>query len=165
MVMNHPYEAYLDIETTGLSRHYDDITVVGIYLTRNVKHELIQLVGEEVTSANILSVLEKVDKVFTYNGSRFDFPFIECRLGVNLESHLSHCDLMYDCWRKNLRGGFKAVERQLGIPRQLTGIDGFEAVRLWRRYVNDGDRDALVLLLKYNEEDVKNLKILKEKLY
>jgi uncharacterized protein YprB with RNaseH-like and TPR domain len=43
--MKHSYEAYLDIETTGLSCHYDDITVVGIYLTRDVKHELIQLVG------------------------------------------------------------------------------------------------------------------------
>ena len=162
--MKHSYEAYLDIETTGLSRHYDDITVVGIYLTCDVKHELIQLVGEEVTSANVLSVLEKVDKVFTYNGSRFDLPFIEHRLGVSLESLFTHCDLMYDCWRMNLRGGFKAVERQLGIPRRLTSIDGFKAVRLWWKYKNDGDVSALELLLKYNEEDVRNLKVLREKL-
>jgi len=162
--MRYSYEAYLDIETTGLSRHYDDITVVGIYLTRDVKHELIQLVGEEVTSANVLSVLEKVDRVFTYNGSRFDLPFIEHRIGVSLESLFTHCDLMYDCWRRNLRGGFKAVERQLGIPRQLSGIDGFDAVKLWWQYKNHGDRDALALLLKYNEEDVRNLKALREKL-
>ena len=163
--MNHIHDAYLDIETTGLSRHYDDITVIGIYLTHDLEHELIQLVGEEVTSANVLSVLEKVDKVFTYNGSRFDLPFIEHRLGLNLESLFSHCDLMYDCWRRNLRGGFKAVERQLGIPRQLTGIDGYNAVQLWWRYKNHGDRDALSLLLKYNEEDVRNLKALREKLF
>ena len=163
--MKYPYEAYLDIETTGLSRYYDDITVVGIYLARDANHKLIQLVGNDVTASNILAILEKADKIFTYNGSRFDLPFIEYRLGVSLESLFTHCDLMYDCWRKNLRGGFKAVERQLDIPRKLTGIDGFEAVRLWWRYVNDGDRNALALLLKYNEEDVKNLKTLKEKLY
>jgi len=163
--MKHSYEAYLDIETTGLSRYYHDITVVGIYLACDVKHELIQLVGDDVTASNVLAVLDSTDKIFTYNGSRFDLPFIEHRLGVSLESLFTHCDLMYDCWRKNLRGGFKAVERQLDIPRQLAGIDGFEAVRLWRRYVNDGDRNALALLLKYNEEDVKNLKALKEKLY
>jgi uncharacterized protein YprB with RNaseH-like and TPR domain len=71
---------------------------------------------------------------------------------------------MYDCWKRNLRGGFKAVERQLGIPRQLSGIDGFEAVRLWWKYKNDGDHNALALLLKYNEEDVRNLKVLRERL-
>jgi uncharacterized protein YprB with RNaseH-like and TPR domain len=30
--MEQLIDAYLDIETTGLSRFYDDITVIGIYL-------------------------------------------------------------------------------------------------------------------------------------
>ena len=75
-----------------------------------------------------------------------------------------HHDLMYDCWRCNLKGGFKAVEQQLGIPRQLAGISGFDAVLLWRQYVNYDDRSALATLLKYNEEDVVNLKMLRERL-
>ena len=29
--MEQQIDAYLDIETTGLSRFYDDITVIGIY--------------------------------------------------------------------------------------------------------------------------------------
>lgn len=73
-------------------------------------------------------------------------------------------DLMYDCWRCNLKGGFKAVEQQLGIPRQLQGINGWDAVLLWQRYRNYGDGKALATLLKYNEEDVVNLKVLREKL-
>jgi len=56
------------------------------------------------------------------------------------------------------------VERQLGIPRRLTEVDGYQAVRLWWRYVNDYDEDALSTLLEYNREDVVNLKTLKEKL-
>ena len=72
---------------------------------------------------------------------------------------------MDDCWRCNLRGGFKAVEAQLSIPRQLKGIGGFEAVLLWWRYRNDGDRKALALLLEYNKEGVMNLKKLKERLH
>jgi uncharacterized protein YprB with RNaseH-like and TPR domain len=56
------------------------------------------------------------------------------------------------------------VEQQLGIGRELQGVDGFEAVMLWWRYVNDGDKDALRTLLKYNEEDIKNLKVLRERL-
>jgi uncharacterized protein YprB with RNaseH-like and TPR domain len=71
---------------------------------------------------------------------------------------------MYDCWRNNLYGGFKAVEQQLGITRRLTGIGGFEAVMLWWRYVNEGDRGALKLLLEYNREDVINLKVLRQSL-
>jgi len=30
--MLHPCNVYLDIETTGLSSYYNDITVIGIYL-------------------------------------------------------------------------------------------------------------------------------------
>ncbi|GAG47334.1 unnamed protein product, partial [marine sediment metagenome] len=86
------------------------------------------------------------------------------RLGVNLAKLFRHCDLMYDCWRNNLYGGFKAVERQLGIQRRLKGITGYDAVRLWWRYVNDYDEDALATLLEYNKEDVINLKTLKERL-
>jgi uncharacterized protein YprB with RNaseH-like and TPR domain len=71
---------------------------------------------------------------------------------------------MYDCWKKNLYGGLKSVERQLGIPRVLTEVSGYEAVRLWWRYVDYFDLDALNTLLEYNREDVINLKTLKEKL-
>ena len=162
--MQYTYEAYLDIETTGLSRRYHHITVIGIYLTRGVEEQLVQLVGDDVTADNVLRALRRVDRVFTYNGSRFDLPFIEHRLGVSFDGLFSHCDLMYDCWRRDLRGGLKAVERRLGITRETEGVDGLEAVRLWRRYAQHGDREALAALLKYNEEDVRNLRTLRERL-
>jgi hypothetical protein len=66
--------------------------------------------------------------------------------------------------RCDLKGGFKAVEQQLGIPRQLKGISGWDAVMLWWRYQYDDDRTALALLLQYNKEDVMNLKVLRERL-
>lgn len=157
-------EAYLDIETTGLSPYYCDITVVGIYLCQGDATRFIQLVGEDATADSILHILEGVDIIYTYNGSRFDLPFIHRRLGINLDSLFRHYDLMYNCWRNNLRGGFKAVERQLGISRRLIEVNGYEAVRLWWRYVNDYDKDALNTLLEYNREDVVNLRVLKNKL-
>ncbi len=155
-------EAYLDIETTGLSRYYDYITVIGIYLCNVRNSKLIQLIGEEVTRDNLARALEGVNTIYTYNGSRFDLPFIENSLEIDLETEFEHHDLMYDCWQNNLYGGFKAVERQLGISRQLQGISGFEAVLLWFRYHDNGDRNALALLLEYNSEDVINLKALRE---
>jgi len=55
-------------------------------------------------------------------------------------------------------------EQQLGIPRRLRGISGWDAVLLWRRCQNYGDQNALSLLLQYNKEYVINLKILRERL-
>lgn len=162
--MQHYLEAFLDIETTGLSLHYSEITVVGIHIFDGLDTGFIQLVGEEVTVANILSALNGVEVIYTYNGKRFDLPFIHNRLGVNLAELFTHRDLMYDCWRNNLYGGLKSVEQQLGIPRRLNGINGSDAVRLWWRYVDDYDEDALATLLEYNREDVVNLQTLKEML-
>lgn len=162
--MKNLNDAYLDIETTGLSRFYDDITVFGVYLVNGNESRMVQLVGEEVTKDNLLETLEGVHTIYTYNGSRFDLPFIRAFLGVDLAEIYQHNDLMYDCWRRYLYGGFKAVEQQLGIPRQLKGIGGAEAVMLWWRYQNCGDLNALALLLQYNREDVLNLKALRERL-
>jgi uncharacterized protein YprB with RNaseH-like and TPR domain len=154
----------LDIETTGLGFADCDITVVGIHICNGNRTDCVQLVGRDITSCGILEVLEGVDIIYTYNGSRFDLPFIHSKLGINLEAMFVHRDLMYDCWRHNLKGGLKAVERQLGIDRDVKGVDGFEAVRLWWRYVDSFDLEALGTLLAYNKEDVVNLKTLKEML-
>ena len=158
------FDAYLDIETTGLSWFYNDITVVGIYLVNGSENRLVQLVGREVTRDNLLEAINGVNTIYTYNGSRFDLPFIRASLDVDLTDHYHHHDLMYDCWRNNLYGGLKSVEQQLGIPRQLKGISGWDAVILWWRYQNSGNQNALATLLKYNEEDVVNLKVLRERL-
>jgi hypothetical protein len=121
-------------------------------------------VGDNISSEAILEALADVEVIYTYNGSRFDLPFIHFKLGVNLAEIFGHQDLMYDCWKRNLYGGLKAVERQLGIERKLTEVNGYEAVRLWWRYINDHAEDALATLLEYNKEDVVNLKILKDRL-
>ena len=162
--MQQVVEAFLDIETTGLSPLYSEITVIGIHICRGEETSFVQLVGRNITPESILEALAGVHIIHTYNGSRFDLPFINSKLGINLEEIYSHRDLMYDCWNNNLRGGFKSVERQLGIDRNLQGINGYDAVRLWWRYIDAFDLDALNTLLQYNKEDVLNLKVLKEKL-
>ena len=157
-------DAYLDIETTGLSSFSDEITVIGIYLANDRVRTLVQLVGPDATRANLLRALRYADTIYTYNGSRFDLPFISHSLGVNLRERFYHRDLMHECWRNRLYGGFKAVERQLGIGRQLRGVGGVEAVALWWRYKVDHDKKALDRLLQYNKEDVVNLRALRRRL-
>jgi len=156
-------EAYLDIETTGLSPSDCMITVVGMYVCNGEDDKVIQLVGKDITTDSLLEALEGVKIIHTYNGSRFDLPFIHGCLGIDLNQMFPHRDLMFDCWKKNLYGGLKAVERQLGIERRLKDVNGYEAVRLWWKYVDSFDLEALDKLLEYNREDVVNLKILKER--
>lgn len=157
-------DAYLDIETTGLSRSYAAMTVVGVALGDPVPFEVFQLVGDEITAASLLSVLRPAGRLYTYNGSRFDLPFIRAKLGLDLARRFRHVDLMLACWRHQLKGGLKAVERRLGIERKLPNVDGFMAVQLWWEYVHTGDLEALDTLLAYNREDVLNLHILRERL-
>lgn len=157
-------EAYLDIETTGLDPASSYITVIGIFQDNNGDEQVQQLVGKDITPTNLLAALADTRTLYTYNGSGFDLPFIRNSIGVDLASRFAHCDLMFDCWRNNLYGGLKKVEVQLGICRQVVGVDGREAIRLWWQYLKMRDTDALRTLLEYNREDLINLKTLREKL-
>jgi uncharacterized protein YprB with RNaseH-like and TPR domain len=156
--------AYLDIETTGLSRHFSDITVIGIAIEENRHLQVYQLLEDSLTDKKLINTLKQADHIYTYNGSRFDLPFIRAKFGINLAKEFRHTDLMYNCWDNNLKGGLKVVEQLLYIERKLKGIDGFMAVQLWRDYKNNNDKDALKTLLEYNREDILNLTILRKKL-
>lgn len=150
-------KAYLDIETS-----FDGaITVVGLHAE---DRGMIQLVGGKVSDVAVWRALEGVQMICTYNGSRFDLPVIRRRLGLDLSKEFRSHDLMYDCWRHGLFGGLKRVEEQLGIARRSSGIDGFDAMRLWSRYEDSGDQGALETLLIYNRDDVLNLRVLEARL-
>lgn len=155
---------YLDIETTGLSPRYGQLTVIGLFLEDGEKGEMLQWVGDGISRQRLLEAVDGLDVLYTYNGRRFDLPYIKAKLGLDLARRCLHRDLMYDCWRRRLYGGLKEVEKRLGIPRELSGLDGWMAVRLWRDYQLYGDQGSLALLLRYNQEDVLNLKALRLKL-
>jgi uncharacterized protein YprB with RNaseH-like and TPR domain len=161
-VLDSAVEAFIDIETTGLSPWESEITVIGFYICTGMESRSVQLIGRDITRTEVLAALEGVDTIYTYNGARFDLPFIYQHLGINLAEMYDHCDLMFQCWRNNLRGGLKGVEKQLGITRESEGVDGRDAIRLWNRYLYSADLEALETLLRYNLEDVVNLKTLKE---
>lgn len=150
-------KAYLDIETS----YEGNITIIGILLENA---NFIQLIDKEITPYFILHTLEGVSTIYTYNGSRFDFPMIKRNIGLDLTEYFKSHDLMYDCWRMNLYGGLKNVEQKLNISRKIKGISGYEAMRLWQLYQDYDDTQALALLLAYNREDVENLVILEKKI-
>ncbi|MCK5242923.1 ribonuclease H-like domain-containing protein [bacterium] len=149
--------AYLDIETS----YQGVITVIGIHFLGDKTH---QLVGKDITAMNLLDILNDTAMIKTYNGNRFDLPVIRERLGVDLKALYPHQDLMYQCWKHHLKGGLKAVERQLGVNRDTEGVDGIQAMELWARWQDQGDEKSLQILLKYNREDIENLVEVEKKL-
>lgn len=146
---------YLDVETT----YQGKLTVIGLH------HDAlgtVQLVGDDITRANLEAILPPAICVYTYNGDKFDLPIIRNQIGVDLRNRYRSVDLMNLCHRANLYGGLKSVEQKLGITRRLTGVCGKDAVALWYHYTKTGCTEALEKLLAYNREDVENLKVLRD---
>jgi len=149
--------AFVDIETTGLSQHRDKITVVGIYDGRESK-----VYVRDINLDEIVEEFSKYRLLVSFNGARFDLPFIKSEF-PEIEFKQLHIDLMYPLRRIGYSGGLKNIEKLLGISRSedTEGMTGFDAVKLWRQYER-GDREALDKLIKYNKEDIVNLKTIIE---
>ena len=152
--------AFLDIETTGLSPAYSVITLVGI-LDRDGYHAFTR--GDNMS--DLREAAERYDMIVTFNGARFDMPFIESHFGT-MFAHTPHLDLRFALRRMGLSGGLKAIERRLNVarPSALSSLSGYDAVRMWRMWER-GDKGALDTLIRYNAEDVFSLPKLAETAY
>lgn len=148
---------YLDIETN----YSGEITVIGMY-AKSIG--LVQLVRPNISADELLRVMPRVKRLYTYNGHCFDLPVIRKHFGVNLREHYESIDLRFVCQRVGWKGGLKKVEQQLGIERKLPGVDGMAALWLWEQYWIENDKRALKTLLTYNKEDVMNLIALRKAL-
>ena len=143
---------FLDIETTGLSRHHDEITVIGLYDGEESK---IFVQGKNMEQFR--DEIKKYPMVITFNGKCFDLPFIRAKMPEVCFDKF-HIDLRYAMRELGYVGGLKRIEREIGISRgeELNGMDGWLAVSLWYKYLR-GDEEALQLLIRYNIADIENL--------
>jgi hypothetical protein len=143
--------AYLDIETTGLEG-YDQVTIVGVYDGSDVR---IYTKGEDLQE--FADDIGQYSLLVTFHGSCFDLPFLRRRF-PHLRLDQLHVDLCPALRRLGYKGGLKSIERQLGIERspETQGLDGWDAVRLWREW-EQGSEESLELLKAYNREDIVNL--------
>jgi uncharacterized protein YprB with RNaseH-like and TPR domain len=150
--------AYVDIETTGLGKGIDYVTVVGLYDGNNVKSYVHGDNLEEFPDE-----IKKYEMVVTFNGAMFDLPFLR-REFVGIKLPALHSDLRFVLASLGQRGGLKKIEERFGFEREedIKGLNGFDAVKLWSRYKKKNDLDALDLLVRYNAADISNLKKLME---
>ena len=151
---------FLDIETTGLSKDYHDVTVIGLY---NGKESKIFINGKNLDE--FPKEIAKYKTIITFNGKCFDVPFLKAKF-PEIDFNKFHIDLRYVMKELGFTGGLKKIEKEVGICRDddLQEISGFDAIRLWHKY-QKGDNDALGLLIKYNIADIENLKTLMDMSY
>ncbi len=145
--------AFLDIETTGLSHYYDEITVVGV----SIGDEYCAWI-KGTNDAELLKFLKRAKCLVTFNGKIFDLRFLK-KNWPNLVLPEAHVDLRFFCKRAGLKGGRKAIERELGVSREadVEGMSGERAPTLWHEY-RMGDLTALKTLISYNHADVEGMK-------
>jgi len=153
---------FLDIETTGLSSS-SYLTLIGLYDGINTKT---MIKGINLDFKKLKEELRKYKLIITFNGARFDLPFLNKRF-PDLLPKLPHWDLRHSCKKIGLTGGLKEIEKKIGIKRNriIEKMYGGDAVLLWRKFQATGDDYYLKLLVEYNEEDVINLKQISEHVY
>lgn len=145
---------FLDIETTGLSVYDNDISLIGL-------HSLIDtnIYVDKNNHNKALQNIKNYNYIITFNGNRFDIPFINACYGLNCD--FISLDIMYPLRELGYTGGLKNIENVLGLSRNeaVLGVNGSEAVKLWRNY-KKGNKESLNKLVKYNFEDIVNLEVL-----
>ncbi len=147
---------FLDIETTGLSLHYDTITLIGC--ARGDEYACYVMgTGDDGDNAAI-DLIERAKCIVTFNGTLFDLKFLTKYVpGIRLPA--AHVDLRYLVRRASLAGGQKEVETALDVERPdgVGDIDGAQAVLLWYEYIS-GNVEAGERLVRYNHADVEGMK-------
>ena len=145
--------AYLDIETRG-ERENNDVTVVGI---RKGGRSRIFVRGSDYAPAAVSEFLRDASALVTFNGASFDLPMLAGD-GVVLPS-VPSVDLRVVLARAGFEGGLKRIEEAIGLARDpaVRGLSGYDAVKLWRRWEQAHEKEALDTLLAYNAADFENL--------
>lgn len=148
---------YLDIETDGT----DTVTMIGLY----DGIEYVCLVrGEDL--GNFPDLISHYGMIVSFAGAMFDLPVLQ-RAFRGIRFDQIHIDLCPTLRQAGYRGGLKRIEKNMGIerPEGIDGLNGLDAVRLWRRYERCKDERALETLIAYNRADVINLERLAEEAY
>lgn len=105
IALTYPEEVlFLDIETTGLSLFYDEITIIGLSLGGEYRFHV---TGHPI--APIADWIRRAKCVVTFNGTLFDLKFLRQEHPV-LRLPQAHVDLRYLGRVVGLKGGQKEIE-------------------------------------------------------
>lgn len=146
---------FLDIETTGLSTYYDQVTLIGLSRGRRYVCRLANDRDNEWRD-----LLRSAKCLVTFNGTAFDLKFL-ARDFPDLVKPSAHVDLRFLARRVGLNGGQKSVEQQLGVARarEIEDVRGETAALLWFDY-KAGSIESGRRLVRYNHADIEGMKVI-----
>lgn len=186
--INRQFESYfgglrigvLDIETTGLDRWKNEFILGGLYdVSEGLLHQVFAQNNSEEAEAleAFAEILEPMDVVITYNGRKFDMPFLEERAVRNFGTAeggsagmRDPMPMPYDLDLYRVVRGYSPLKRLLPNLRQKTveaymglwqsrtdEISGEESVYLYREYERTMDPALEKKILLHNRDDVEQL--------
>ena len=158
---------FLDIETTGLSAQRSFIYLIGTAYLKDGSWNVSQFFAENPQDEpqilfSFLDFLSYFDTVITFNGNRFDIPFIEARASMYGYNTGLSCKSGIDIYRrikpyKRLFGladmKQKSIEHFMNIER-TDEMSGGELIGVYESYTREPSQDRLDLLLRHNFDDV-----------
>ncbi len=158
---------YFDIETTGLSRKYCSIYLIGVMYFENDQWMYAQWFADNYNDeANVIMAFQKFiqdyECLIHFNGNSFDIPFVKERAekyNIDLDlDRLKSIDIYKDISSlKNLLNlpnlKQKTLEEAIGLDRK-DPFTGGELVEVYKEYVRTKDEKLIFPLLLHNREDV-----------
>ncbi len=165
--------ACFDIETSGLSPTTSKCILGGVLFPQGEEVQTVQYFAETKKEEPALlssycDLLATSDVLISYNGARFDLPFLSARLkhhgfqspfeayySFDLYRAINHYSRFRD-FLPNLRQ--KTIESYLGLNEgREDQIDGAESVRLYEDYLRHGTPSAREKILLHNRDDLVQL--------
>lgn len=161
---------FFDIETTGFSRQYCNVYLIGcLYFCGDQPMYAQWLADNFNDEANVLMAFHKFiqnyDTLIHFNGNSFDIPFLKERgekykLDFNfdrfnsIDIYKSISGLNHILKMENQKQ--KTFEQLLGIKRE-DPFSGGDLVEVFKHYVESNDKRLIFPLLLHNKEDVWNM--------
>lgn len=166
----------LDIETMGFSSvpiiliglaRIKDNNIISIdqYLSRNIREEPAMLMA-------LVRYLRKNDTVITFNGGRFDIPFIEERFSFHkikeslyTKTHHDALPLSRHAWKKKLPNCKLATLEKyiLGIERK-DDVPSRSVPNFYNAYIRQKNVGPLIPIISHNKQDLITLAMIFSKL-
>ncbi|MFQ9515265.1 MAG: ribonuclease H-like domain-containing protein [Eubacterium sp.] len=161
---------FFDIETTGFSRKYCNVYLIGCMYFSGDQPMYTQWLAENFNDeANVLMAFHKFiqsfDTIIHFNGNSFDMPFLQAR------GEKYHLDFNFDQFKsidiyrpvskmnhilKMENQKQKTFEQLLGIKR-TDPFSGGDLIEVFKHYVESKDERLIFPLLLHNREDVWNM--------
>lgn len=152
---------FLDLETTGLNRERDQIISIGLMTPQEAPTHLFvhETEAEKDILIEFLTLCERFNSIYTYQGKRFDYPFLLARMA---QHHLDPAPFL-KCQLIDMKKALNPIgdkrqtlEHSLHFTRQSSST-GRDVIKLYRTYLTTQDALYQKLILAHQQDELLSL--------